>query len=183
MTTFNWQFDAAHSEIGFIVKHMMFAKVRGSFGEWTGEFQFDELEPANNLATATIDVSTITTGNDQRDEHLRSADFFDVATYPELRFVSSAWEASEHGYRVTGDLTIRDITRPVTLQVTHNGSATDPWGNTRMSLSVVGQLNRKEFGLTWNQALEAGGVLVGDEVKLELDVQAIRAEQVVTSAA
>lgn len=183
MTTYNWQFDSAHSEIGFIVKHMMFAKVRGGFSEWSGEFRFDPKDPSNAYVGATIDASSIDTGNEQRDGHLRSGDFFDVEQHPELTFESTAWVATDGGYDVTGNLTIRGTTKPVTLKVANNGSATDPWGNTRMGLSVSTTINRKEFGLTWNQALEAGGVLVGDEVKVEIEVQAIQAEQVEVSAA
>jgi polyisoprenoid-binding protein YceI len=183
MTTYNWQFDAAHSEIGFIVKHMMFAKVRGSFADWSGEFRFDPADPANTFVRATIDASTIDTGNGQRDDHLRSPDFFNVEEFPEITFESTGWTPNHDGYDVTGNLTIRGVTKPMTLEVVNNGRATDPWGNTRMGLSVRTSVNRKEFGLNWNQALEAGGVLVGDEVKVEIEVQAIQAEQIQVSAA
>ena len=183
MTTYNYQFDTSHSEIGFVVKHMMFAKVRGGFSEWTGEFQFDSEDASRNFVRASIDTTSITTGNNQRDEHLRSGDFFDTETYPNMTFESTGWAKSGAGYEVTGNLTIRDTTKPVTLNVSANGTGVDPWGNTRKGFTITGSINRKDFGLTWNQALEAGGVLVGEDVKIDIEVQAIQGEQIAASAA
>lgn len=183
MTTYNWQFDNAHSEIGFIVKHMMFAKVRGQFNEWSGEFQFDPENPDRASVRAEIQTASVDTANEQRDGHLRSADFFDAENYPTMTFESTSWRETSDGYAVEGNLTIRGTTRPITVDVTANGFGTDPWGNTRMGLTATATLNRKEFGLTWNQALEAGGVLVGEEVRVAIEVQAIRAEAIEASAA
>ncbi len=175
MANQTWNFDPAHSEITFKVRHMMFSKVSGQFEDWEGEFQFDPDDPSAMEASADIAVSSITTGNGDRDEHLRSEDFFDVENHPTMRFESSDVEATGDGqFRLDGTLTIRDESQPVTLDVEYHGKATDPWGNQRVGFTATTTLNRKEFGLTWNQALEAGGVLVGDKVEVELNLQAIQ---------
>ena len=181
MKTLN--FDIAHSEVGFTVKHMMFAKVHGTFDEWTGEFYYDADNPANSKVRASIQASSVNTRNDQRDDHLRSGDFFDAERFPTLEFESTRWEETDGGYFVEGNLTIRDVTKPITLEVDNNGSGIDPWGNMRIGLSARTTLNRKEFGLTWNQALEAGGVLVGDDVKIGIEVQAVQAQSEEEAAA
>ena len=183
MTLFNWNFDAAHSEIGFSVKHMMIAKVRGKFADWSGEFRYNPEDPTQAWVRADIDVSSIDTGNGQRDEHLRSPDFFDAETFPSVTFESTEWRQAGDDFEVDGLLTIRDITRPITVHVESNGVGTDPWGNSRAGFSATAKLNRKDFGLTWNQALETGGVLVGEDVKIELEVQAIKGEAIASSAA
>lgn len=183
MTLYNWNFDAAHSEIGFSVKHMMIAKVRGKFADWTGEFRYNPEDPTQAWVRADIDVSSIDTGNGQRDEHLRSPDFFDTSSFPQMTFESTDWRQVGDDFEVDGELTIKDVTRPITVYVESNGTGTDPWGNTRAGFSATAKLNRKDFGLTWNQALETGGVLVGDEVKIELEVQAIQGEAIASSAA
>jgi polyisoprenoid-binding protein YceI len=170
-----WQFDNAHSQVGFSVKHMMFARVRGTFDEWSGEFYFDPENPAESRVSASIQTASVNTRNEQRDDHLRSGDFFDAENHPALRFESTRWEKIDDGYRVHGDLTIRGTTKPVALEVDDNGSGQDPWGNTRIGLTGRTTLNRKDFGLTWNQALETGGVLVGENVDVELEIQAIEA--------
>ncbi len=183
MSTQKWNFDNSHSEVGFGVRHMMFAKVRGTFDEWTGSLEFDPDQPGSSKVEATIEAASVNTRNDQRDEHLRSADFFDVENHPKLTFESTSWKKSGSGYEVTGDLTIRGTTRPVTLNVEDNGRGVDPWGNQRLGFTVTGTINRKEFGLTWNQALEAGGVLVGEDVNIAIEVQAVLAEASDSAAA
>jgi polyisoprenoid-binding protein YceI len=179
MTTNTWNIDATHSGINFTIRHMVVAKVRGRFAKYTGTVQLDENDLTRSVVEATIDASSIDTGTPQRDEHLRSADFFDVAKFPELRFRSTRIEKVEDAlYRVVGDLTIRDVTREVSLDVEYGGQAKDPWGNARSGFVAKTAIDRKDFGLKWNQALEAGGVLVADRVDIELDVQAVKAAAV-----
>ena len=176
MTTNNWNIDVAHSGINFSIRHMVVSKVRGRFAKYTGAIKLDDDDITRSVVEATIDASSIDTGTGQRDDHLRSADFFDVARFPELRFRSTRIERlAEDRYRVAGDLTIRDVTRPVSLEVEYGGRARDPWGNERAGFIARTSLDRKDFGLRWNQALEAGGVLVGDRVDIELEVQAVKA--------
>jgi polyisoprenoid-binding protein YceI len=175
MTTNTWNIDAAHSGINFSIRHMVVSKVRGRFAKYTGTVNLDDQDLARSTVEATIDASSIDTGTAQRDEHLRSADFFDVQRFPELRFKSARIEKIEEArYRVIGELTIRDVTREVALDVEYGGRARDPWGNERVGFVARTALDRKDFGLKWNQALEAGGVLVGDRVDVELEVQAVR---------
>jgi polyisoprenoid-binding protein YceI len=176
MSTNTWNLDAAHSGINFSVRHMVVSKVRGRFTTFTGTLSFDE----NDLSRSTVEVivaaSSIDTGTAQRDIHLRSADFFDADRFPELRFRSTRIEKVDTDHcRVVGDLTIRDVTREVTLDAEYGGRAKDPWGNERVAFAAKTAIDRKDFGLGWNQALEAGGVLVGDRVEIELDVQAVKA--------
>ncbi len=183
MAAQNWNFDQAHSQVGFTIKHMMFAKVRGSFGEWEGNFSFDPEDPAHSKVSATIQVASIDTSNDQRDDHLRSGDFFDVEEFPVMTFESTRWTKNGSKYSVEGNLTIRDVSKAITLDVEHSGTGTDPWGNTRAAFTASTTINRKEFGLTWNQALEAGGVLVGEDVNIDIEVQAVEAAAEETEAA
>lgn len=170
-----WQIDPAHTNVEFVVTHMMFAKVRGGFNSFSGTLeQGDDGDLASGRFSATIAVSSIDTGNEDRDNHLRSADFFDTDNHAEITFESTEIErVSDTSLKVTGDLTIRGVTKSVTLDVTETGTGVDPWGNTRIGIQAEGTISRKEFGLTWNQALEAGGVLVGDEVTLAIEAQAI----------
>jgi len=166
--TFN--IDPAHSSIGFAVKHMMVTTVRGRFGEFSGHVELPDGEATNAQAEFTIQAASIDTGVGPRDEHLRSADFFDAANHPELRYVSSRIEAlGGDRYRADGELTIRGVTNPVSLEIELGDRIRDPWGNDRVGISARGKLSRKQWGLNWNQALEAGGMLVSDEVKLEID--------------
>ncbi len=176
-TTTTWTIDPQHSQVEFEVKHMMFAKVRGRFGELEGTVELaPEEEVESSRVEAVIQAASIDTGQDDRDEHLRAADFFDVEQYPELRFESRAVRHGEDGkLTVVGDLQIRDVTREVELDVTRLGSGTDPWGNERVGFSGTTTIDRRDFGLTWNQALEAGGVLVGNDVRITLDIQAVQA--------
>ena len=176
MSTNAWHIDAAHSGINFSVRHMVVSKVRGRFAVYTGKADLDDGDLTRSSVEATIDASSIDTGAPQRDAHLRSPDFFDVEKYPELRFRSTRIERLEgERYRVVGDLTIRDATREVSLDVEYGGRAKDPWGNERIGFSARTSLDRKDFGLQWNQVLETGGVLVGDRVEIELEVQAVKA--------
>jgi polyisoprenoid-binding protein YceI len=165
--------DPAHTTVEFVVRHMMIAKVRGRF---TGVQGTIDVPPGSNVPTAvdvTIETASIDTREEQRDAHLRSADFFDAATYPQITFHSTAIEGSGDAFTVRGDLTIHGVTREIALDTTFEGRGVDPWGNDRIGYEAHGKLSRKDFGLNWNQSLEAGGVLVGDEVKIELSVEAI----------
>jgi polyisoprenoid-binding protein YceI len=176
MTTSTWNIDAAHSAISFSVRHMVVAKVRGRFIKFSGTLALDAAALESSTAEVTIDASSIDTGTAQRDAHLRSGDFFDVERFAEIRFRSTRIErVSGDRYRVAGDLTIRDVTREVALDVEYAGRGTDPWGNERIAFAAKTTIDRKDFGLTWNQALEAGGVLVGDSVEVDLDVQGVKA--------
>ena len=176
MTTNNWNIDAVHSGINFSIRHMVVSKVRGRFAKYSGVLNLDEEDLTRSTLEATVDAGSIDTGAAQRDEHLRSADFFDVEKFPALRFLSRRIEKVDgQQYRVIGDLTIRDVTREVVLDVEYGGRGKDPWGNERVGFIATAALDRKDFGLKWNQALEAGGVLVGDRVDIEIEVQAVRA--------
>ena len=179
MTTNTWNIDPAHSGIHFSIRHMVVSKVRGRFTAYAGSVALDEADVTRSVVEATVDASSIDTGTPQRDQHLRSADFFDVEKFPQLRFRSTRIEKVDDGrYRVTGELTIRDVTREVSLDVEYGGRAKDPWGNERVAFGAKTSVDRKDFGLAWNQVLEAGGVLVGDRVDIELEVQAVRAAAV-----
>jgi polyisoprenoid-binding protein YceI len=161
--------DATHTNVEFAVKHLMISTVKGRFGDVSGTVTVPATgEP---VVDVTINAASIDTRMDARDNHLRSADFFDVEKYPTLRFVSKKATPTDDGYTLVGDLTIKDVTRPVTLTVSEEGSAVDPWGNSKSGFSATGKINRNDFGLTWNAALETGGVLVGEDVKLSFDVE------------
>jgi len=172
-----WQIDPAHSEIGFEVKHMMFATVRGRFRVVEGTLVLGEgASGGRSRVAAVIETASIDTGHAQRDEHLRSPDFFDMGRYPTLTFESRSVRRGEGGkLTVAGDLTIRGVTRPVSLDVTESGRGVDPWGNERVGFTATTAIDRRDFGLTWNQALEAGGILVGNEVRIRLEIQAVEA--------
>ncbi len=165
--------DRAHSAIQFSVRHMMFAKVRGNFGDWSAELDLDPEDLTRSRVQATIEAASIDTGVADRDNHLRSADFLDVEKHPHISFSSRSVEKAGSDYRVQGDLTIRGTTRPVTLEVEALGSGKDPWGNQRMGFAARATVNRKDFGLTWNQALETGGVLIGEEIKVEIETEVV----------
>jgi polyisoprenoid-binding protein YceI len=176
MTTTVWNIDSSHSGVNFSVRHMVVAKVRGRFAKYAGKVDLDESDFTRSVVDVTIDASSIDTGTAQRDDHLRSPDFFDVARFPELRFQSKRIEQlADDRFRMIGDLTIRDATREIALDVEYGGRAKDPWGNERAGFVAKASIDRKEFGLGWNQVLEAGGVLVGDRIEIELDVQAVKA--------
>jgi polyisoprenoid-binding protein YceI len=182
--TDTWAIDAAHAELGFAVRHLMLSTVRGRFGAVNGTITVDENDPKSAKIDVTVDVASIDTRQEMRDNHLRSADFFDAANHPTMHFVSKRIEGDvTKTFKVIGDLTIRGTTREITLDVTFEGRAKDPWGNDRAGFSASGKLNRHDFGLNWNQALEAGGVTVGAEVKLTLDVEIVRQAAAATTAA
>lgn len=172
----HWNIDPAHTGINFSVRHMVVSKVRGRFGKYSGTIQLDDGDFTRSSVDVRIDASSIDTGVADRDTHLRSPDFFDVEKFPELRFRSHRIErVDDTRYRVIGELTIRDVKREVSLDVEYGGRGKDPWGNERVGFVAKTSIDRKEFGLTWNQVLESGGILVGDRVDIDLDVQAVRA--------
>ncbi|HEX2042238.1 MAG TPA: YceI family protein [Acidimicrobiales bacterium] len=167
--------DPAHSRIGFVARHAMVTKVRGSFREFEGRAQLDADDPSRSRFELTIQAGSVDTGNPDRDAHLRSNDFLDPASYPQIRFVSTAVEAAgPDTYKVTGDLTIKGVTKPVTFDVVYTGTAVDPFGNVRVGLEGSARVNRKEWGVNWNVAMEAGGLLVSEQVVLEFEVSFIR---------
>lgn len=170
-----WQLDNAHSEIEFKVRHMMISTVKGQFSAFEINVTEDEKDFEKFSVEVKIDVSSISTNNDQRDQHLKSSDFFDVATYPYITFKStSISKDDEDSYKITGDLTIRDVTKSVTFDIEYGGTAKDPWGNDKVGYTVQGKINRTDFGLTWNAALETGGVMVSEEVKFTADLQFVK---------
>lgn len=173
--TSTWQLDASHSSIGFSVKHLMIATVKGSFGKYDVSFSGDEGDLTKASVVAKIETASIDTGNAQRDGHLRSPDFFDAEKYPEISFVGKKIVGDVFGdFKIVGDLSIHGVTKEVTLNVTFEGRAKDPWGNSRFGYTAKGKINRSEFGLTWNQALETGGVMVSDEVKIAVEASFVR---------
>ena len=174
--TGSYTVDPTHSRIGFVARHAMVAKVRGSFNEFEGTGYFDADDPTNSKLQLRIQAASIDTRNADRDAHLRSNDFFDMAQYPEITFTSTEVEQVDAGnhYRVTGDLTIKGVTNPVTVDVEYTGAAVDPYGNQRAGFEGTTAVNRKDWGITWNAPLEAGGVLVSEKVTLEFEISAIR---------
>ncbi|MBL7785903.1 MAG: YceI family protein [Chitinophagales bacterium] len=172
MTTTKWTVDPAHSEILFKVKHLMITNVTGTFTDFSSEAE--TVDNSFNPATIRFEakVASINTNNEQRDAHLRSADFFDSDNYPTINFVAEAYNSNEN--TITGDLTIRGNTQKVRLDVEFGGIQPDPWGNTKAGFSLSGKINRKDFGLTWNAPLEAGGMLVSDEVRLQCEIQLVK---------
>jgi len=173
--TGDYTLDVAHTRIGFSARHAMVTTVRGSFGDFEGTAHLDATDPAKSSAKLIIKVASLSTGQEQRDAHLRSPDFFDVEANPEITFTStSAKRVDDETYRLTGDLSIRHQTKPVTVEFAFNGSAKDPYGNLRAGFEGKTTVNRKDWGLSWNAALETGGLLVSDKIKLEFDVSAIK---------
>jgi polyisoprenoid-binding protein YceI len=166
--------DPSHSHVGFQARHAMVTSVRGSFKTFEGTATIDTADPAASSVKLTIDVASVDTGSADRDGHLQSPDFFDAATYPAITFTSTAVERDGAEWAITGDLTIKDTTRPVTIVFEETGSAQDPFGNLRVGFEGEVAVNRKDWGLTWNAALETGGVLVSEKVKLQFDVSAIK---------
>ena len=165
--------DPSHTTVEFVARHMMFTKVRGRFAKFAGTLQIPEGSNTPSAIDVTIEAASLDTREEQRDTHLRSADFFDVEKFPQLAFKSTKIAGDESSFKVTGDLTIRGITKEVTLDAQFEGRGTDPWGGTRVGYSAQTTINRKDWGLNWNAALEAGGVLVGDSIGIELNVQAV----------
>jgi polyisoprenoid-binding protein YceI len=174
-TTGTYTIDASHSRIGFVARHAMVTKVRGSFNEFEGTAYFDAENPAGSNLQLTIQAASIDTRNADRDGHLKGNDFFDMEAYPEITFVSTAVEQVDpENYRVTGDLTIKGVTKAVTVDFEYTGTAVDPYNNTRVGFEGKTTVNRKDWGVSWNAALDAGGVLVSEKVTLEFEVSAIR---------
>lgn len=171
-----WNIDASHSLAEFSVRHMMVSTTRGQFQDVTGTLQLDESDLTKSTVDATINVNSITTRDEKRDGHLRSADFFDAESFPTITFKSTSVTKKGDDYIVAGDLTIRGVTRPVELKAEFNGFNTTPWGNRVAGFSADTEISRKDFGLEWNVALETGGVLVGDKVKIHLEVEASPAQ-------
>lgn len=165
-----WQFDPAHSQVQFSVKHMGISTVRGTFEQFEGTIE--EENGTVNAVRVEVDVASLNTGSAQRDGHLKSADFFDVENHPKAVFTLTRFVRNGDNVTAEGDLTVRGVTRPVTLEGEIGGPSKDPWGNEKVSASLSTKISRKEWGLTWNVALEAGGVLVSDDVKLSIEVQA-----------
>jgi polyisoprenoid-binding protein YceI len=166
--------DPAHTRVGFVARHLMVSKVRGSFTQVSGEITVAE-DPLISTVTVRIPAASIDTGVADRDNHLRSGDFLDVEKYPELTFRSTrVLQPSDNEFKLVGELTIRDVTREVTLDVEFDGVATSPWGQEVIAFSATTEIDREEFGITWNQALETGGVLVGKKVKIEIEAEAVR---------
>ncbi|HEX8694114.1 MAG TPA: YceI family protein [Longimicrobium sp.] len=178
-TKTTWSIDAAHTLVEFSAKHMMITTVKGRLNDVKGTLVIDEQNPDGSSAEVEIGAASLTTGVDQRDAHLRSADFLDVESFPAITFrsrrVEGAAGAPGDTFRVTGDLTIRGVTREVVLEATYEGRGRDPWGGERVSFGATTKVDRRDFGLTWNQALETGGILVGNEIKISLEVQAVKA--------
>jgi polyisoprenoid-binding protein YceI len=173
MATTNWSLDPTHSEVQFKVKHLMITNVTGQFAVISASAESDGNDFSHASVAFEADTASVNTGNEQRDGHLKSPDFFDVATYPKIGFKSTDFNA-ESG-KITGDLTIRNVTKPVSFDVEFSGTNTDPWGNEKAGFSISGKINRTDFGLNWNAALEKGGVLVSEDVKLQAEIQLVKA--------
>ncbi len=172
-----WQIDTAHSEITFSVRHMMISKARGRFDEFGGTINFDEENPSASTVDVTIQADSINTRNDDRDGHLKSADFLNVAEYPTITFTSTKVTPTDDDEgKLTGNLTIAGVTKEVTLDVEYAGQALSPWGATSAGFSGSTKIDRRDFGLTWNAALETGGVLVGNDIKIEIELELVKQE-------
>lgn len=171
-----WKIDAAHSEVQFKVKHMVISTVTGHFKTFDAGLESDKDDFSDARIQFTIDTGSIDTGNEQRDNHLRSDDFFNAEKYPQMKFVSTSFTPNGDGeYTLKGNLTIRDVTKEVSLEVEYGGTITDPWGATRAGFEVSGKINRQEFGLKWSAVTEAGGLVVSDDVKLHINVEFVKA--------
>lgn len=169
-----WNVDASHSNISFSVRHLMVAKVRGRFTEFSGTVTIGD-DPLQSRVEAVVATASVSTHDDGRDTHLRSADFFDVEAFPEMRLVSTGIDADGDDYVLHAELTIKGVTKKVDFELEFDGVATDPWGNTKAGFTAEAEINRKDWGLEWNVALEAGGVLVGEKVKITLEIEALKA--------
>lgn len=172
--TATWTIDPSHSNVEFAVKHLMISTVKGRFADVGGTVQIVAGDPSRSSVKASLKAASIDTRTGQRDDHLRSADFLDAAKYPEITFESTRIAGDESEFKVTGNLTIHGVTKEVTLGVTHEGAGKDPWGGDRIGFSGTTKFDRRDFGLVWNQALEAGGVVVGHDVKVTLEVEVVK---------
>jgi polyisoprenoid-binding protein YceI len=174
LTPGTWNVDASHSSIGFVARHLMVTKVRGRFTTYTGTVTVGD-DPLQSTVEATVEMGSVSTGDPGRDGHLTNGDFFDIEQFPTMHFVSTGIVPKGDDYILNGDLTIKGVTKPVAFELEFDGVATDPWNNTKAGFSASTEINRKDFGLDWNVALDAGGVLVSEKIKIELDVQAVKA--------
>jgi polyisoprenoid-binding protein YceI len=182
MATERWEIDASHSGIHFSVRHLVIAKVRGQFSRWSGTVVVPDGDFTKATVDVVIDASSIETGVADRDAHLKSPDFFDVAQFPDVTFTASRFDGQgDDDGRLTGSLTIKGVTKDISLDVERHGQAKDPWGNERAAFSAKTSIDRKDFGLAWNQVLETGGVMVGENVNIEIEIEAVR--QVATKVA
>jgi len=172
--TGDWDIDPTHSRVGFAAKHAMVATVRGQFATYTGEVHLDEENPANSVVRLEIDAASVDTGNADRDNHLRTKDFFDLETHPKITFVGTKVEQDDDVYTLIGDLTINGNTNPVAVEFELTGTSNDPWGNFRAGFEGKTTINRRDWGLGWNVALDKGGVLVSEKIKLEFDISAVK---------
>jgi polyisoprenoid-binding protein YceI len=175
LTPGTWNVDPVHSSVGFVARHMMISKVRGHFSTFSGAVTVAD-DPLQSTVEAEVDLGSIVTGDEQRDAHLKGADFFNIEQHPMMHFKSTSLKANGDDYILTGDLTVAGKTRSVDFDLEFDGVEKDPWGGTRAGFSATADVSRKEWELTWNVALEAGGVMIGDKVKIELEVQAVKAE-------
>jgi|SRR5689334_2040697 polyisoprenoid-binding protein YceI len=169
-----WQLDPAHTLVEFSAKHLMISTVKGRISGVEGAIALDEADPTNSSVEVTLDAKTLDTRIEQRDQHLRSGDFLDVEKFPVIKFKSTDIQGDEQNFKLTGDLTIREITRPITLDVTYEGRTKDPWGGERVGFSASGKLDRRDYGLTWNVLLETGGLTVGNDIKIQIEVEAVK---------
>jgi polyisoprenoid-binding protein YceI len=167
-----WKVDRAHSEVGFTVRHMMVSRVRGTFRDYDATITIAD-DPLQSSVAATIDLSSIDTGDGQRDSHLRSADFFDVETHPKMTYRSTAVEATDDGFLVRGELSLHGVTQEVPLELGFAGTTQDPWGGTRAGFSATTEINRKDFGIELSMPLDGGGVVVGDKIKVNIEIEAV----------
>ncbi len=174
MATTKWAIDATHSEIGFKVKHMMFTNVSGKFEQYEANISTEDDNFEKAVIEFSANIDSINTNNTDRDNHLKSGDFFDAENHPKLTFKATSFVKKGEDYELTGDLSIKGITKEVKLDTEFSGLMKDPWGNTKVGLNISGKINRKDWGLNWNSALETGGVLVGEEVKLNIELQLIK---------
>jgi polyisoprenoid-binding protein YceI len=173
-TAATFAIDPVHSSIGFKIKHMVISKVRGSFGQFEGIIEFDEVDPALGSVSATITMDSIDTGDQKRDEHLRDADFFNTAEFPTMTFSSKEITKDGDDWQLKGNLTLHGVTRPVALKLEYNGSVDDPWGNHRVGFAAEGKIDRRDFGISWNNTLDKGGLALGNDVMIQMEIEAIR---------
>lgn len=174
LTPGTWNIDPSHSSVNFMVRHLMVSKVRGKFGAFTGTVTIDDNRLASAV-TASVDMVSVSTGDDGRDAHLRNNDFFDIEAFPTMTFTSTSVRPEGENYVLVGDLTIKGVTKEVEFALEFDGVSPDPWGGTRAGFSAEGEIDRRSFGLEWNMALDTGGLMVGEKVKISLDIQAVKA--------
>jgi polyisoprenoid-binding protein YceI len=167
----DYDVDASHSNVDFKIRHMM-SKVNGNFGKFSGTFSFDAKKPEAAKGTFTVEATSINTNNEKRDGHLKGEDFFNVGKFPTLTFSTTGFKKAGKAFAMKGDLTLLGVTKPVTFNVEYLGAGKDPWGNSKAGFSATGKINRKDFGMVWNKALDAGGVLLGEEVEITLNIEA-----------